>query len=124
MKVLVVDDYATMRRIMRNLLSQLHISDVSEASNVETALRELRNSKYSLILCNDTLPPQTGLDLLKAVRDDSELSHISFIMVFDETTHTTENFIATKTAGANNIIRKPFNAETLKEKIVSVCGPL
>ncbi|MFY7828499.1 MAG: response regulator [Flectobacillus sp.] len=122
MKILIVDDYATMRRIMRNLLSQLNLTDVNEASNVETALIELKKNKYGLVLCNDSLPPQSGLDLLKAIRNDSELSNLPFVMVLDESNTSTESIIAARKAGVSNVIRKPFNAETLKGKLTSVLG--
>lgn len=122
MKILIVDDSATMRRIMKNLLTQLNLTDVSEASNAETALIELKKNKYGLILCNDSLHPQTGLDLLKTIRNDSELCNLPFVMVFDESNTSTESIIAAKKAGVSNVIRKPFNAETLKGKLTSVLG--
>jgi two-component system chemotaxis response regulator CheY len=121
MKILVVDDYATMRRIVRNLLTQIGFTDVDEAGDGVTALAKLRESKFGLVISDWNMEPMTGLQLLKEVRADSKLANTPFIMVTAES--KTENVIAAKQAGVNNYIVKPFNADTLKQKIQSVIGP-
>ena len=119
-KVLVVDDYATMRRIVRNLLTQIGFTDVEEAGDGVTALSKLRESKFGLVISDWNMEPMTGLQLLKEIRADVKLNGMPFIMVTAES--KTENVIAAKQAGVNNYIVKPFNAETLKQKIQSVLG--
>jgi len=120
MKVLIVDDYATMRRILRNLLTQIGMTDVDEASDGVTALQHLRENKYGLIISDYDMEPMTGLQLLKEVRADSKLQAIPFIMVAVQS--STEKVIEAKKAGVNNYIVKPFNADTLRQKIQSVLG--
>lgn len=122
MRVLVVDDYATMRRIIRNLLTQIGITYVEEASDGISALQRLRESKYNLVISDENMEPMTGLQLLKEIRNDSELQGTLFIMVTAES--STGNVIAAKQAGVSNYLVKPFNAETLKKKIESVWGPI
>ena len=120
--VLIVDDYQTMLRILRNLLRQLEFNNVDEANNGDEALQKLRESQYNLIISDWNMAPMTGLDLLKQVRGDAKLKHIPFIMVTAES--KTDNVIAAKQAGVSNYIVKPFNAETLKSKMSSVLGPI
>ena len=120
MRVLVVDDYKTMVRIIRNLLKQLNFNNVDEASDGSAALRKLREGKYGLVVSDWNMEPMTGLQLLKEVRADNALKDIPFIMVTAES--KTENVIAAKQAGVSNYIVKPFNAATLKSKISSVLG--
>jgi two-component system chemotaxis response regulator CheY len=120
MRVFIVDDYTTMLRILRNLLRQLDINSVEEATNGDTAYHMLQKSPPDLIISDWNMMPVTGLDLLKKVRADAKLKHIPFIMVTAES--KTENVIAAKQAGVSNYIVKPFNAETLRAKIASVCG--
>ncbi len=120
MRILVVDDYATMRRIVRNLLTQIGYTEIDEASDGVTALQKLRESKFGLIISDWNMEPMTGLQLLKEIRADAKLAPTPFIMVTAES--KTENVIAAKQAGVNNYIVKPFNAETLKQKIQSVIG--
>jgi two-component system chemotaxis response regulator CheY len=120
MQVLIVDDYKTMLRIIRNLLTQLGFTNVDEAYNGSQALLKLKEKKYGLIISDWNMEPMTGLELLKRVRADGEMKDTPFIMVTAES--KTENVIAAKQAGVNNYIVKPFNAETLKAKIVSVLG--
>ena len=122
MRVLVVDDYATMRRIIRNLLIQIGITYVEEASDGISALQRLRESKYNLVISDENMEPMTGLQLLKEIRNDSKLQGTLFIMVTAES--STGNVIAAKQAGVSNYLVKPFNAETLKKKIESVWGPI
>jgi two-component system, chemotaxis family, chemotaxis protein CheY len=122
MRVFIVDDYNTMLRILRNLLRQLDINNVDEATNGDTAYQMLQRTPPDLIISDWNMAPVTGLDLLKKVRADAKLKHIPFIMVTAES--KTENVIAAKQAGVSNYIVKPFNAETLRAKIASVCPAL
>jgi two-component system chemotaxis response regulator CheY len=118
MPVLVVDDYNTMIRIIRNLLKQLGFEDVDDASDGSAALSKLREKKYGLVISDWNMEPMTGYELLKEVRADPGLNKTPFIMVTAES--KTENVIAAKKAGVNNYIVKPFNAQTLKTKIEAV----
>jgi two-component system chemotaxis response regulator CheY len=118
LSVLVVDDYATMRRIIRNLLQQLGFTDVDEAADGEQALAKLRDKDFGLVISDWNMEPMTGLDLLKAVRSDARLKALPFIMVTAES--KTENVVAAKQAGVSNYIVKPFNAEILKQKLAAV----
>ena len=119
--ILIVDDYKTMLRIVRNLLKQLNFQNIDEATDGSMALAKLKEKSYGLIISDWNMQPMTGLDLLKSVRSDASLKDTPFIMVTAES--KTENVIAAKEAGVNNYIVKPFNAETLKGKIASVLGP-
>ena len=118
MPVLVVDDYNTMIRIIRNLLKQLGFEDVDDASDGSAALSKMREKKYGLVISDWNMEPMTGYELLKEVRADPGLTKTPFIMVTAES--KTENVIAAKKAGVNNYIVKPFNAATLKTKIEAV----
>lgn len=120
MNVLIVDDYKTMLRIIRNLLKQLGFNNVDEATDGSMALQMLRVGNYGLIISDWNMEPMTGLQLLREVRADPKLKPIPFIMVTAES--KSENVIAAKEAGVSNYIVKPFNAETLKTKMVSVLG--
>ncbi|MGE5478061.1 MAG: response regulator [Bacteroidales bacterium] len=120
MNVLIVDDYKTMLRIIRNLLKQLGFNNVDEATDGSMALQMLRVGNYGLIISDWNMEPMTGLQLLREVRADAKLKSIPFIMVTAES--KSENVIAAKEAGVSNYIVKPFNAETLKTKMVSVLG--
>lgn len=120
MPVLVVDDYKTMIRIIRNLLKQLGFSDVDDATDGTEALGKMRQKKYGLVISDWNMEPMTGYELLKEVRTDEGLARTPFIMVTAES--KTENVIAAKKAGVNNYIIKPFNAATLKSKIDAVFG--
>lgn len=119
-RVLVVDDYNTMRRIIGSLLRQLDLSNISEAENGQEALAKLKQDKFGLVISDWNMQPMTGLDLLKAVRSDANLKMLPFIMVTAES--KTENVVEAKQAGVSNYIVKPFNAETLKRKLASVFG--
>ncbi|WP_108662700.1 chemotaxis response regulator CheY [Acuticoccus kandeliae] len=121
MPVLVVDDYKTMIRIIKNLLRQIGFNDVDDAADGGEALEKLRAKKYGLIISDWNMEPMTGFELLKQVRADPELSDLPFIMVTAEA--KSENVVAAKKAGVNNYIVKPFNAQTLKGKIESVFQP-
>ena len=118
MPVLVVDDYTTMVRIIRNLLRQLGFTDVDDARDGAAALEKMHSRRYGLVISDWNMEPMTGFDLLREVRADPALGEIPFIMVTAES--KTENVIAAKKAGVNNYIVKPFNAQTLKTKIEAV----
>lgn len=118
MPVLVVDDYKTMVRIIRNLLKQIGFEDVDEAADGTEALTKLKERSYGLVISDWNMEPMTGYELLKRVRSDDSLSAIPFIMITAEA--KSENVIAAKKAGVSNYIVKPFNAQTLKGKIDTV----
>ena len=118
MSVLVVDDYNTMIRIIRNLLKQLGFQNIDDASDGSAALNKMRAKKYGLIISDWNMEPMTGYELLKEVRADPGLSKTPFIMVTAES--KTENVMAAKQAGVSNYIVKPFNALTLQSKIEAV----
>ena len=120
MEVLVVDDYKTMIRIIRNLLKQLGFVNIDDAADGTEALTKLKDGKYGLVISDWNMEPMTGYELLKEVRADDVLAKTPFIMVTAES--KTENVIAAKKAGVNNYIVKPFNAATLKAKINAVFG--
>jgi two-component system chemotaxis response regulator CheY len=106
MSVLVVDDYSTMIRIIRNLLRQLGFVDIDDAADGAAALEKMNMKRYGLVISDWNMEPMTGFDLLRHVRATAESK--------------TENVIAAKKAGVNNYIVKPFNAQTLKAKIEAV----
>jgi len=118
MNVLVVDDYQTMIRIISNLLKQLGFSNIDSAADGGEAFEKIKEKDYGLVISDWNMEPVTGLDLLKNVRGAG--NQVPFIMVTAES--KTENVIAAKQAGVNNYIVKPFNAATLKTKMVSVLG--
>ncbi|MEZ5787622.1 MAG: response regulator [Xanthobacteraceae bacterium] len=120
MPVLVVDDYNTMIRILRNLLKQIGFADIDDAVDGSSALGKMREKRYGLVISDWNMEPMTGYELLKEVRADPGLSKTPFIMVTAES--KTENVIAAKKAGVNNYIVKPFNAQTLHSKIQAVFG--
>jgi two-component system chemotaxis response regulator CheY len=120
MPILVVDDYKTMVRIIRNLLKQLGFQHVDDAADGTEALSKMREKKYGLVISDWNMEPMTGYELLKEVRGDTQLSRTPFIMVTAES--KTENVVAAKKAGVDNYIVKPFNAQTLKSKIDAVFG--
>jgi two-component system chemotaxis response regulator CheY len=118
MAVLVVDDYTTMVRIIRNLLRQLGFADIDDARDGASALAKMHSKRYGLVISDWNMEPMTGFDLLREVRADPEIGGTPFIMVTAES--KTENVIAARKAGVNNYIVKPFNAQTLKAKIEAV----
>ncbi len=120
MPVLVVDDYNTMIRIIRNLLKQLGFEHIDDAADGSAALEKMRERKYGLVISDWNMEPMTGYDLLKEIRADPNLSEVPFIMITAES--KTENVIAAKKAGVSNYIVKPFNAQTLQSKIEAVFG--
>ena len=118
--ILIVDDYKTMLRIIRNLLKQIDLDNVEEATDGSEALARLRAGRFGLVISDWNMEPMTGLQLLQEVRADAKLKATPFIMVTAES--KAENIIAAKAAGVSNYIVKPFNAETLKGKIERVLG--
>ncbi len=118
MPVLVVDDYNTMIRILRNLLRQLGFQDIDDAADGTAALAKMRQKQYGLVISDWNMEPMTGYELLREVRASPEFSNTPFIMITAES--KTENVIAAKKAGVNNYIVKPFNAATLKTKMEAV----
>jgi len=121
MKFLIVDDYKTMLRILRNLLKQLNFNNVEDATDGSMALEKLRaEGDFNFVISDWNMEPMTGIQLLREVRSDDSLKHLPFIMITAES--KSENVIAAKEAGVSNYIVKPFNAETLKSKLVSVLG--
>ena len=121
MNVLIVDDYKTMLRIIKNLLAQLGFKNVDEATDGKMALEKLAQKQYGLIISDWNMEPMTGYELLKSVRGGND-NHkgVPFIMITAE--GKTENVVAAKKAGVDNYIIKPFNAQTLKGKITKVLG--
>ena len=122
MNVLVIDDYKTMIRIVRNLMDQLGFKNVDEAADGATALNMIRNKDYGLVLSDWNMQPMTGFDLLKAVRADERTKTLPFVMVTAEA--KTENVIAARQAGCNNYIIKPFTLAVLKQKLTTVLGEI
>jgi two-component system chemotaxis response regulator CheY len=120
MPILIVDDYKTMLRIIRNLLKQLGFNNVDEATDGSAALHKLRDKSYGLVISDWNMEPMTGIQLLREVRADAKLKDLPFIMITAES--KTENVVAAKAAGVSNYIVKPFNAATLKTKLTSIIG--
>jgi two-component system chemotaxis response regulator CheY len=120
MPILIVDDYKTMLRIIRNLLKQLGFNNVDEAIDGSSALQKLREKSFSLVISDWNMEPMSGLQLLKEVRADGDLQSLPFIMITAES--KSENVIAAKQAGVSNYIVKPFNATTLKGKLSTILG--
>jgi len=120
LKILLVDDYKTMLRIIKSLLAQIGFNNVDEATNGAMALTKLKEGDYGLVISDWNMEEMTGLDLLKEVRKDPKLAPTPFIMVTAES--KTDNVIAAKEVGVNNYIVKPFNADTLKQKLIKVLG--
>jgi two-component system chemotaxis response regulator CheY len=120
--ILVVDDYGTMVRIIRNLLKQIGYENVDDAANGEAALEKMHAKKYGLVISDWNMEPMTGIELLQQVRADMTNAETPFIMVTAES--KTDNVIAARKAGVSNYIVKPFNAATLKAKIDQALGAM
>ena len=120
MPILVVDDYKTMIRIIRNLLKQIGFENVDDAADGQEAFEKMQKNNYGLVISDWNMEPMTGYELLQKVRADEGLKSTPFIMVTAES--KTENVVAAKKAGVNNYIVKPFNAGTLKSKMSAVPG--
>ena len=118
MKVLIVDDFATMRRILRNILKQIGFTDIAEADDGNTALKELQKGKFDLVLCDWNMPEMPGIELLKTLKADEQLKDIPFVMVTAEAQK--ENIIEAVKTGVSSYIVKPFTAETVNEKLKKV----
>jgi two-component system, chemotaxis family, chemotaxis protein CheY len=121
-KILIADDFATMRKVIRNLLKQIGYENIVEAEDGVSALRLLKSQKIDFVVSDWNMPNMTGLDLLKAVRGDSELNTIPFLMVTAEALQ--DNVVAAVRAGVSNYIVKPFTAETLNAKIEKIMEKL
>jgi two-component system, chemotaxis family, chemotaxis protein CheY len=115
MKFLVVDDFSTMRRIVRNLLKELGFTNVDEAEDGEAALQKLRGGGFDFVISDWNMPNVTGIELLRQMRADAALKHLPLLMITAEAKK--ENIIEAAQAGANGYIVKPFTAATLDEKL-------
>ncbi len=120
--ILIVEDYKTMLRIMRNLLKQLGFEDVDDASDGSAALERMAQRDYGLVITDWNMAPMTGYELLKRTRQGARNADTPFIMVTAEA--GTQNILAARAAGVNSYLIKPFNAQTLKGKIEDVFGRL
>jgi two-component system chemotaxis response regulator CheY len=118
MKILVVDDFSTMRRIVRNLLKELGFSNVQEAEDGVDALKKLRAETFEFVVSDWNMPNMTGIDLLKEIRKDDALKHLPVLMVTAEAKR--ENIIEAAQAGASGYVVKPFTATTLDEKLQKI----
>jgi len=118
MKFLVVDDFSTMRRIVRNLLKELGFSNITEAEDGVDALRKLRADKYDFVVSDWNMPNMTGIELLREIRKDDALKHLPVLMVTAEAKK--ENIIEAAQAGASGYVVKPFTATTLDEKLQKI----
>lgn len=117
-KIMVVDDFATMRKVIRNLLKQVGYENIVEAEDGVIALKTLKSQKIDLVVSDWNMPNMTGLELLKAVRSDEDLKSTPFLMVTAEALQ--DNVIAAVKAGVSNYIVKPFTAEVLNDKITKI----
>jgi two-component system chemotaxis response regulator CheY len=117
-RILIVDDFSTMRRIVKNLLSDLGFSNFAEADDGTTALVELQKAKFDLVVTDRNMPGMPGIDLLKAIRADAALAKIPVLMVTAEAKR--EQIIEAAQAGVNGYIIKPFTAATLEDKLVKI----
>ena len=118
--ILVVDDYQTMVRIVRNLLHQLGFAEVDDAHDGASALAKLRAKRFGLVISDWAMEPMSGLELLQAMRADRELATLPFIMITAE--NRRDRVALAEQAGANGYIVKPFNAEALSDRIARVIG--
>ena len=118
MKILVVDDFSTMRRIVKNLLRDLGFNNTVEADDGQTALPKLKAGGIDFLITDWNMPGMTGIDLLKAVRSDAELASLPVLMVTAEAKR--EQIVEAAQAGVNGYVIKPFTAQTLKEKIEKI----
>jgi two-component system, chemotaxis family, chemotaxis protein CheY len=121
LKFLVVDDFSTMRRIIKNLLNDLGYPNVEEADDGKTALPMLQSGNFDFLITDWNMPGMPGLDLIKAVRADGKLAKMPVLMLTAEAKR--EKIIEAAQAGVNGYVIKPFTAETLKEKLDKILGP-
>lgn len=117
-KYLVVDDFATMRRVMRSQLRELGIENIDEAEDGQDALGKLQNGGFGFVVTDWNMPNMQGIDLLRAIRSDANLKHLPVLMVTAE--NKRENILAAAQAGVNGYIVKPFTADVLKEKLEAI----
>ena len=118
MKILVVDDFSTMRRIIKNLLKDLGFANIQEADDGNTALPMLQQGDFDFVVTDWNMPGMQGIDLLRAIRADANLKHIPVLMVTAEAKK--EQIVAAAQAGVNGYVIKPFTAGTLKEKLAKI----
>lgn len=118
MKILVVDDFSTMRRIIKNLLKDLGFANIQEADDGSTALPMLQQGDFDFVVTDWNMPGMQGIDLLRAIRADAKLKHIPVLMVTAEAKK--EQIVAAAQAGVNGYVVKPFTAATLKEKLEKI----
>jgi two-component system, chemotaxis family, chemotaxis protein CheY len=118
MKVLVVDDFATMRKIVRNILKQIGFEDITEAEDGSVALRLIKSEPVGLVVSDWNMPNMSGLDLLKEIRKNPQTASLPVLMVTAE--GLKENVMEAVMAGVNNYVVKPFTAEVLQEKIETI----
>lgn len=118
MKILVVDDFSTMRRIIKNLLKDLGFSNIQEADDGSTALPMLQQGDFDFVVTDWNMPGMQGIDLLRAIRADAKLKHLPVLMVTAEAKK--EQIVAAAQAGVNGYVVKPFTAATLKEKLEKI----
>jgi len=114
MPILIVDDYNTMIRIMRNLLRQLGFTNIDEANDGAAALAKMRTKEYALVISDSQMSPMTGVELLQRIRADERTAQTPFVMVANDNTEASP--------GASSYIVKPFSAQTLKSTLVPVIG--
>ncbi len=122
MKILVVDDFSTMRRIIKNLLKDLGFANIQEADDGNTALPMLQQGEFDFVVTDWNMPGMQGIDLLKAIRADDALKHLPVLMVTAEAKK--EQIVAAAQAGVNGYVVKPFTAATLKEKLDKIFARL
>lgn len=120
MKILVVDDHSTMRRIVRGVLKRLGYSNIDMAENGEEGLTKLKGDRFDFVVCDWNMPVMSGLELLKAVRSDGDLRELPFLMVTAEAKK--DNIVEAIEAGVSNYVVKPFTEEVLAEKISGIFG--
>jgi two-component system chemotaxis response regulator CheY len=118
LKILIVDDFSTMRRIVRNLLKELGFTNADEAEDGVVALQKLKSGSFQFVVSDWNMPNMTGIELLRAIRADAELKHLPVLMVTAEAKK--ENIIEAAQAGASGYVVKPFTAATLEEKLNKV----
>jgi two-component system chemotaxis response regulator CheY len=118
LKFLIVDDFSTMRRIVRNLLKELGFTNADEAEDGVVALQKLKSGSFQFVVSDWNMPNMTGIELLRAIRADGELKHLPVLMVTAEAKK--ENIIEAAQAGASGYVVKPFTAATLEEKLNKV----
>jgi two-component system chemotaxis response regulator CheY len=118
MKFLVVDDFSTMRRIVRNLLKELGFTNIQEAEDGVDGLNKLRSEEFDFVVSDWNMPNMTGIDMLRAIRADEKLKHLPVLMVTAEAKR--ENIIEAAQAGASGYVVKPFTAGTLDEKLKKI----